>query len=207
MRGLAAALAVLLLAAPALAEAPPSRYDLTPLSKADVDFYLSILRPAAAYVQSPNADDRAAIAYMRQNHGSPKFPDPPKMPDHAPSPAELAAMQKAMADHQAKIALPNRYMTRAAQLASYDDEVARLHHVEQQYDAVRSPIEAAIAAYSGAVASCGGNDCGVAHPTPAQLALWKKEDAVAKANVAFIRPWAAEIIRLRKVLHDIMLGQ
>jgi hypothetical protein len=207
MRGLAAALALLLFAAPALADAPPSHYDLTPLTKADIEFYLSVLRPAAAYVQSPNADDRAAIAYMRQNHGSPKLPDPPQVPafNGAPTAAQMAALQAAMADYQKKIALPNKYMTRAAQLASYDNEIARQRHVEKQYDDVRSPIESAIAAYTGAVGSCGG-DCGEAHPTAAQVALWKKFDMVAKANVAFIKPWAAEITRLRKVLQDVMLG-
>ncbi|HSM96157.1 MAG TPA: hypothetical protein VLT91_08950 [Rhizomicrobium sp.] len=40
----------------------------------------------------------------------------------------------------------------------------------------------------------------------AQLALWKKEEGVAKANVAFLRPCAPKIERLEKPLHDVMFG-
>jgi hypothetical protein len=192
----------------AFADAPPSHYDITPLSKADVDLYLSVMRPASAYVSNPSAEDRAAIAYMKQNHGNPKMPEPPKTPnfDHAPTQAEMAAMQKTMDDYSKNIQKPQQYMMRVVTLASYDEEIARQHHVEKQYDAVKDPIESAMAGIEGTGASCGGDDCGPANPTAAQKALWKKEDDVAKTNIAFLRSYAPEIEKLKKPLQDVMFS-
>jgi hypothetical protein len=179
---------------------------ITPLNRADVDLYLSVMRPAAAYVQNASGEDRAAIDYLKQSHGNPKLPEPPKVPTftHAPTQAELAAMQKAMADYQKQIQKPQAYMIRAATLASFDEEIAKQKHVEAQYDAVKDPIESAMAAITGEGASCGGDDCGSANPTAAQKILWKKEEDVAKANVVLLKPYSPEIVRLRKVLHDVM---
>jgi hypothetical protein len=210
MKILAAAMALALMTgSAAYADAPPSHYDITPLTKADIDLYLSVMRPAAAYVQNPSPQDRAAIAYMQQNHGNPKVPEPPKVPQFSgpPTPAQMAALQKAMSDYEAKTKQPTEYMTRVATLASYDDVIAKQKHVEAQYDAVRDPVESAITQYTGAGASCGGDDCGPANPTATQTALWKKEGEVTKANAAFLKPYAAEIIKLRKVLHDVMTGK
>lgn len=211
MKRLAAVVAFGLAFGPAaLADAPPSHYDVTPLTKADVELYLSVMRPASAYVANLKGEDKAAVEYMRSNHGNPKMPEPPKVPDFGgqpPTQAQLAAMQKAMDDYNRKIQLPQKYMTRAAALASYDDEVARQHHVEKQYDSVKDPIESAMATITGEGGSCGGDDCApTEHPTAAQKALWKKEDDVAKANAAFLRPYVPEIEKLRKPLHDVMFG-
>ena len=195
----------------AFADAPPSHYDITPLTKADVDLYLSVMRPASAYVANLKGEDKAAVEYMHSNHGNPKMPEPPRVPDfggRAPTPAELATMQKAMDDYNRKIQMPQQYMARAATLASYDEEVARQHHVEKQYDAVKDPVESAMAGIEGTGASCGGDDCApTQHPTAVQLALWKKEEQVSKANVAFLRPYAPEIEKLKKPLHDLMFSR
>jgi hypothetical protein len=196
-----------MLAGPAaFADASPSHSDITPLNKADVDLYLSVMRPAATYVQGAKGEDRAAIDYMKQNHGDPKMPEPPKVPNfnHTPTSAEIAAMQKAMNDYQKKIQKPQQYMARVATLASYDEEIARQKHIEKQYDMVKDPIGSAMTAITGEGGSCGGDDCGPANPTAAQKALWKKEEDVAKANVIFLKPYAPEIARLQKVLHDVM---
>lgn len=205
-----AVLAGAVFALPAFADAPPSHYDVTPLTKTDMELYLSVMRPAAAYVANPNAEDRAAIAYMKSNHGDPKPPEPPKMPDFGTSPptqAQLAAMQKAMDDYNKKIQKPMQYSSRAAVLASYDDEIAKQRHVETQYDGIRNAVENAMAQIQGTGASCGGDDCGPTEkPTATQLALWKKEEQVAKANVAFVRPYAPEIVKLKKPLHDVMFA-
>ncbi|HEY2032283.1 MAG TPA: hypothetical protein VGH02_01215 [Rhizomicrobium sp.] len=211
MKHLAATLAFgLTLGSAALADAPPSHYMVTPLTKADVDLYLSVMRPASAYVANLKGEDKAAVEYMHSNHGNPKMPEPPKVPDfgnRAPTAAELAAMQKAMEDYSKKTQLPQKYMARVAVLASYDDEIAKQHHVEKQYDAVKDPIESALAVITGEGASCGGDDCApTQHPTAAQLALWKKEEDVGKANVAFLRPYVPEIERLKKPLHDVMFA-
>ncbi|MGN6514926.1 MAG: hypothetical protein ACTHLR_03690 [Rhizomicrobium sp.] len=211
MKHLAAGLALAaIFSGAAFADAPPSHYEITPLAKADVDLYLSVMRPASAYVANLKGEDKAAVEYMHSNHGNPAMPEPPKVPDFGgkpPTPAQMAAMQKAMDDYSKKIQMPQKYAARAAELASYDEEVARQHHVEKQYDAVKDPIESAMATYTGAVGSCGGNDCApTEHPTAAQRALWKKEEDVAKANVAFLRPYAAEITRLKKPLHDVMFA-
>jgi hypothetical protein len=210
MKILAAAMAfALMTGSAAYADAPPSHYDITPLTKADVDLYLSVMRPAAAYVQNPSPQDRAAIAYMKQNHGEPKMPEPPKVPQYSgsPTPEQMAALQKAMADYQEKIKQPEDYMTRAATLASYDDVIAKQKHVDAQYEAVSNPVESAITQITGEGASCGGDDCGPANPTAAQKALWKKEEEVANANAVFLKPYAPEIVKLRKVLHDVMTGK
>jgi hypothetical protein len=212
MKRLAAAVAFGLAFGPAaFADAPPSRYDVTPLTKADMDLYLSVMRPASAYVANLKGEDKAAVEYMHSNHGNPKMPEPPKVPDfggRAPTPAELAAMQKAIDDYNKKIQMPQKYMSRAAMLASYDDEVARQHHVEKQYDAVKDPIESALAAIEGTGASCGDDDCApTEHLTAAQKALWKKEEDVDKANVVFLRPYAPEIEKLKKPLHDVMFSR
>jgi hypothetical protein len=209
MKRLAVAMVLgLVVGSAAFADTPPSHYMITPMNKADVDLYLSVMRPAAAYVQGAKGEDRAAIDYMKQNHGNPKLPEPPKVPafTHAPTQAELAAMQKAMADYQKQIQKPQEYMTRVATLASFDEEIAKQEHIEAQYDAVRDPIESAMAAITGEGASCGGDDCGTANPIVAQKALWKKEEDVAKANVTFLKPYAPEIMRLRKILHDVMFA-
>lgn len=212
MKRLAAAVAFATISGgTAFADAPPSHYDITPLTKADMDLYLSVMRPASAYVANLKGEDRAAVEYMHSNHGDPKMLEPPKVPDfgnRAPTPAQLAAMQKAMDDYNKKSQLPQKYMARAAILASYDDEIARQHHVEKQYDAVRDPIESAMTGIEGTGASCGGNDCApTEHPTAAQRALWNKEEQVGKANVAFLRPYAPEIEKLKKPLHDVMFSR
>jgi hypothetical protein len=119
----------------------------------------------------------------------------------------LAAMQKAMADYEAKIKPANDNMTRIATLASYDDVIAKQKHVEAQYEAVRNPVESAMAQITGMGASCGGDDCGPANPTAAQKALWAKEADVSRANAAFLKPYAPEIVKLRKVLQDVMTGK
>ncbi|HEY8950045.1 MAG TPA: hypothetical protein VIM56_14265 [Rhizomicrobium sp.] len=211
MKRLAAGLAfATIFGGAAFADAPLSHYAITPLTKADVDLYLSVMRPASAYVANLKGEDKAAVDYVHSNHGNPKMPEAPKVPDFGgqpPTPAQMAAMQKAMDDYNKKIQMPQKYMGRAATLASYDEEVARQHHVEKQYDAVKDSIESAMAAITGEGGSCGGDDCGpTEHPTAAQLALWKKEEDVAKANVAFLRPYAPEIMRLKKPLHDVMFA-
>ena len=74
MKILAAAMAFgLAMGSVAYADAPPSHYDITPLTKADVDLYLSVMRPASAYVANPQGEDKAAVEYMRANHGNPKI--------------------------------------------------------------------------------------------------------------------------------------
>jgi hypothetical protein len=190
----------------AVADAPPSHYDITPLTKADVDLYLSVMRPASAYVANLKGEDKAAVEYMHSNHGNPKIPKTPNF-NHPPTQAEIAALQKAMDDYTKKSQKPQQYMARVATLSSYDEEIARQHHVEKQYDAVKDPIESAMAGIEGTGGSCGGDDCApTQHPTAAQLALWKKEEQVSKANVAFLRPYAPEIERLKKPLHDVMFS-
>ena len=51
----------------------------------------------------------------------------------------------------------------------------------------------------------GGDDCAPTdHPTAAQRALWKKEEDVAKANHAFLKPHADEIRKLQKTMMSAM---
>lgn len=210
MRRLAAIAAVGVgLASAALADAPPSHYEITPLTKADVDLYFSVMRPAVAYIQNAKGEDRAAIDYMKKNHGNPQFPAAPNVSaiNGMPTQAQMAEMNKEMADYTKKTEKPREYMSRAMTLGNYDEEIAKQRHIAAKYDAVKDPIETGMDEITGAVGDCGG-DCGPAiKPTAAQKALWKKEDDVVRANTAFLKPYAPEILKLRKALHDVEIGQ
>ncbi len=53
-------------------------------------------------------------------------------------------------------------------------------------------------------ASCGGDDCGPAHPTAAQLGLCKREADVMTADRALLQPHADEIRKLQKTMMSAM---
>ena len=75
MRLAAFIFAGILVSSAALAEAPLPDYEIVPLTKADVDFYMDILRAAAAHNAHLTGDDKAAVDFTidMQKH-------PPKEP-------------------------------------------------------------------------------------------------------------------------------
>lgn len=64
-------------------------YAVTPLTKADVDFYMDIMRAAAAHNAHLTGDDKAAVDFTidMQKH-------PPKEPKGMPTQAEIATMTR-----------------------------------------------------------------------------------------------------------------
>ena len=175
-----------LFGAPAIAAGPD--YGVTPLTKADVDFYLDILRAAAAHNAHLTGDDQAAVALVVQMEKH-----PPAVPAGTPTPAQMQQMMR-----NAKLA------ARAAELASYDEQIAEQRGVQARYDAIKGEMEAEVAVAQGVGASCGG-DCG-GSPTAAQIARGKQEEAALKADKSLVAPHIAEIAALKKQIGGFMFG-
>ncbi|HJW39869.1 MAG TPA: hypothetical protein VJ476_01425 [Rhizomicrobium sp.] len=193
---------IMAFAAPALADAPPSHLDVTPLVQADVDFYLAIKRAGADCVNHASGADREALDIMRKNHGVLKMPAMPDIKGN-PTPQQLAYLQKNMAAISAQASRNSAIETRAAALSSCDEAIAQKRGVKPRYDALRGVIESAVPMNEGAVGSCGG-DCGAANPTAAQRALWKREEDVMNADRTLLKPHADEIRKLQKTLMSAM---
>jgi hypothetical protein len=182
-----AILAVAVLTGAAVAASVPD-YGVTPLTKADVDFYLDILRVAAAHNARLTGDDKAAVDLTIQWQ---KHPPPP--PTGTPTPAQMQQMIR-----------NSGLAARAADLASYDEKIAEQRGVQARYDAIKSEMEAEVAVAQGVGASCGG-DCG-GNPTATQIARGKQEEAALKADKPLIAPHVAEIAALKKQIGGFMFG-
>jgi hypothetical protein len=185
---LCAALAGAILTTGALAAGPPD-YGVTPLTKADVDFYLDILRAAAAHNAHLTGDDKAAVdlAVQYQKH-------PPAAPTGMPTPAQMQQMTRTA-----------NLMARAAELASYDEKIAEQRGMQARYDEIKGEMEGVVAVAQGVGASCGG-DCG-GSATAAQIARGKQEEAALKADKPLVTPHIAEIKALKKQIGGFMFGE
>jgi hypothetical protein len=192
-----------LLVGAAVADPPPSHYEVTPLSQGDVDLYLSIKRAGADCVTHATGPDREALDIMRKNHGVLKIAAMPEIKGN-PTPQQLADLQKNMAAISAQAAHNTDIESRAAALSACDETIAQKRGVKGHYDDLRAVIESAVPMQGDVGASCGGDDCGPAHPTAAQLALWKKEGDVTTADRALLKPHAEEIRRLQKTMMSAM---
>ena len=199
MRLAAAVLATLALCAVALADAPPGKYDTATLTQADVDFYLSIKRAGADCVNHAAGPDKEALDIMRKTHGVLTIPAMPQIKGN-PTPAQIADLQKNLAAIGAQAARNGQIEARAGALAQCDESIAQKRGQKARYDELRGVIEAAVPMLGDIAASCGGDDCGPAHPTPAQLALWKKEAEVLAADRALLKPHADEIRKLQRTM-------
>ena len=199
----AAATLVVLIASPALADAPPSHYMITPLSQAEVGFYLSIKRAGADCVTHATGPDKEALDIMRKNHGALKIDAMPNIKGN-PTPAQLADLQKNMAKISAEAEYNGKIQARVAALSQCDETIAAKRNVKPHYLEIKEAIEEAVPMQGGGVGSCGGDDCGPANPTAAQKALWKREEDVQKANRALLAAHAAEIRALQKTMMSAM---
>ncbi|MGN6514791.1 MAG: hypothetical protein ACTHLR_03005 [Rhizomicrobium sp.] len=181
--------ASLLLAVPALAGGID--YNVTPLTQADVDLYMSIMRAAAQHNTHLTGDDKAAVAYAVSLQKT-----PPKPRTGMPSAAEIKQMER-----NAQLA------ARSADLASYDEVIAKQRNVEARYDGIKSEVEQVYARSTGlGLASCGGDDCG-GKLTAAQIAMGKKTEAALKADEPLVKPHVAEIKTLKRQIGGFMFGQ
>jgi hypothetical protein len=190
MRLTALALLGALIAAPALAEPPFPDYEVTPLTKADVDFYLGILHAAADHNAHLSADDKAAVAFMIQ------------MEKHPP-PAPKGPLTQADIDQMTRNA---NLSARAAELGSYDLKIAEQRGVSKRYEAVSGKIESVMAQITGIGGSCGGDCTPPGGFSAAVLARAKKEQAAADADKPLIQPHVAEIKSLKKQIGGFMFG-
>ncbi len=178
--------------AAALAEPAAPDFAVVPLTKADIDLYLGVLRAAAAHNAHLAGDDKAAVDFTLQMQRH-----PPKAPtgDHMPTPAEIDQMTRA-----ANLA------ARAAELASYDDAIAQQRGVAARYEAIKNEIETVLVQISGVGGSCGGDCTPPGGFSAAQLARAKREAGTANADRPLVAPHAAEIAALKKQIGGFMFG-
>jgi hypothetical protein len=189
MKRLAMLAAALLMPFAALAAA---NYETTPMTQADMDLYLSIMRAAADHNSHLSAADQAALKYM-QDIGK----HPPQEPAGMPTQAQMQQMEK-----NAQLA------SRATQLIMYDDTIAQQRGVQAQYDGIKGVVEDLVmwGGPSGG-ADCGGGCGGDAHPTTGQLQLDRQMQATRKADWPLIQPHVAEIKQLKKKVSDLLANQ
>lgn len=164
-------------------------YNVTPLTKADVDLYMDIMRAAAQHNTHLSGDDKAAVDYAvnLQKH-------PPKPVTGMPSAAQMKEMER---DAQLS--------GRAAELASYDEVIAKQRNVEPRYDGIKNEVEQIYDRATGAAGSCGGDDCG-GTLTAAQIEMGKKTEAALKADEPLVKPHVAEIRTLKRQIGGFMFG-
>lgn len=165
-------------------------YNVTPITQADMDLYMSIMRAAAQHNSHLTGDDKAAVDYtigLRKN--------PPKPITGIPTPAQIKEMER------------NAMLGgRAAELASYDDVIAKQRGVADRYDGIKNEVEQAYDRVTGSgLASCGGSDCG-GPMTAAQIARGKQTEAALKADEPLVKPHVAEIKTLKQQIGGFMFG-
>ncbi|HUO97632.1 MAG TPA: hypothetical protein VMU01_03145 [Rhizomicrobium sp.] len=180
---LAALAAFVLCAATAHSEPAFPDYAVTPLTKADVDLFMGILKAAADHNAHLTGADKEAYDFFMKNKSAP----PPPPPNGQPTPQWLQMME-----HRSQL------LAHAGELATYDVTIAKQRGVQKRYDAIKGEVEAVIdTEVEGMTGECGDSDCGPA-PTPAQRARAKAIDAARKADKPLIAPHAAEIRALQK---------
>ena len=182
---ISAVVGTLMMGAAALADAPLPNYTITPLTQADVNFYLDIMRAAAQHNSHLTGDDKAAADYMINLHAHPyKPPAPGQIPSHA---------------QMAELMRNGQLSQRALLLIVYDLEIAKERNVSARYAAVKTEmeqvyfIETATGDKAGAMAIA--------------LSLQHKpEVATLMADKALVAPHVAEITALKKQINGFMLG-
>jgi hypothetical protein len=150
----------------------------TPLTEADIDLYLDIMRAAADKITNATGQDRAALDLMKQvNSGK---------------------INGAMTPDQAAL------LAHAAQLAQVDEQIAAQRGVQPRYDAIRGVIEGLVGIQ--ACTSCSG-DGGTQAASAAQQQEWAAEEAVLKTDLAMLQPHSAEITSLQKQVRGVLTNQ
>lgn len=165
--------------APAAAPAPKAAgkvpdYEFEPLTQADVDMYLGIMREAVVkFRQLPEAD-KAVLAQEVDYYKHLKSGWHP-----SPTPDEV------------------KLFTRADELHHLDNDIAKQKGVYERYAAVREAIEGMVGPMK-----CGDSDCGQG-PDEDEPALRKKQiedDAkrkiIIKQDLALLKPYEAEILAM-----------
>ena len=160
-------------AAPA-AKAPVPDYEFQPLTQADVDLYMSILRQGADKFRHLSPADQASLKAEQDYYASLKT-------GWNPSPN----------DKQAAI------MKRAIEIHHLDYDIAAQKGVKDRYAALAEAIEGMVGPEK-----CGDSDCGQGpdEDTPAARKQQREDDkkrkAVIQQDLVLLKPYQAEILAL-----------
>jgi hypothetical protein len=150
----------------------------TPLTQADIDLYIDIMKAAADKITNATGDDRAAIDLMKKiNSGQPGGTVNP----------DQAAL-----------------LVRGTQLAQIDEKIAAQRGVQVRYDAIRGVIEALVGPM--VCTSCSG-DGGTQAASAAQQQEWAAEEDVQKTDLQLLQPDSAEITSLQKQVRGFLTNQ
>jgi hypothetical protein len=159
---------------PAAADQKVPDYEFTPLTQADVDLYLGILREGAQKFRNLSPADKASLKAEYDFYASLHTgwnPDP--------NPQQQAIMKRALEIHH------------------LDYDIAAQKGVKPRYQALAETIEDMVGPEK-----CGDSDCGQGMPedTPAarkkQIEDDKKRKAVVKQDLVLLKPYQAEILAL-----------
>lgn len=160
-------------AAPKAAEKVPD-YEFEPLTQADVDLYLAVMRESVVKFRQLPPADKAVLAQEADYYKHLKSGWHP-----APTPQEQELFK------------------RSDELHHVDDGVARQKGVYERYAAVREAIEGMVGPMK-----CGDSDCGQGEPEddPAlrkkQIEDDKKRKAIIRQDLVLLKPCRAEILSL-----------
>ncbi len=163
--------------APKAAETIPD-YEFEPLTQADVDLYLGVMREAVVKFRNMPPADKAVLAQEADYYKHLKSGWHP-----APTPQEQELFK------------------RSDELHHLDDGVAKQKGVYGRYIAVREAIEG----MAGPM-KCGDSDCGQGVPEddPAlrkkQIEDDKKRKAIIQQDLALLKPYEPEILAMAKEL-------
>jgi hypothetical protein len=167
-------------------------YSVTPMTKADVDFYMDIMRAAAQHNMHLAGDDKAAVDYVV---GLEKHPPPPMGANHMPTQAEIAQIMK-----------NGQMAARAAQIATYDSEIAKQRGVYDRYSGIKGEVEGVYMLESLGGASCGGGGgCGSNVVTAAMMARGTAQDKAMLADKPLVAPHIAEIKTLKQQISGFLM--
>ncbi|HEX4302417.1 MAG TPA: hypothetical protein VHZ78_06470 [Rhizomicrobium sp.] len=203
MHRTAVALMLLFLcAAPALADVETivvTTSDATPLTPADVDFYLSIKRAGAACITKSTGADKDAIDFMRKNRGLQPVSVTVRLKG-TETPAEAADLRKSVAAVNAIASHDRQLRERASVLAKCDETIVAKRGQTARYRKIRDAVETAVLIS----ASC-GRDCDAIIRSQALLPPSRNKAAQSFiANIRLVKPYANEIRRLQKTMASVM---
>jgi hypothetical protein len=160
-------------AAPQAAEKVPD-YEFEPLTQADVDLYLGIMRESVQRFRQLPAADKAVLTAEADHYAKMKSGWHP-----APTPQE------------------QQLFTRSDELHHLDSDVAKQKGIYERYAAVREAIEGMVGPMK-----CGDSDCGQGpdEDDPAlrkkQIEDDKKRKAIIQQDLVLLKPHEAEILAM-----------
>ncbi len=158
---------------PAAAAKVPD-YEFEPLTSADVDLYLAIMRESVQRFRELPAADKAVLAAEADHYAKMKSGWHPN-----PTPQEQQLMERSDALHH------------------LDSDVAKQKGIYDRYAAVREAIEGMVGPMK-----CGDSDCGQGEPEddPAlrkkQIEDDKKRKAIIQQDLVLLQPHQAEILAM-----------